>query len=214
MYVFQPDRQLLKDQVKELASYISGRVLDVGAGSVARYQSYFTYDEYIKMDVSSAENVDVVGSADSIPFENSSFDSVVCTQVFEHLSEPFTAAKEIGRVLKSGGYFLMTVPQTNELHEEPHDYYRYTKYGLKHMFESRGFETVFCLQRGGYHTLMMQLRVRYMIDNMELYKHPLLGRVISKIVAVLSKYAIWLDEKGSAANKKHTIGWTILYRKI
>lgn len=110
MYIFQPDRVLLAQQVKKYSHYINGRVLDVGAGDFSRYISFFNHKEYIKMDIKKSENIDVVGRVEDLPFENDSFDSVVCTQVFEHVANPFKAASEIYRVLKKGGHCLITVP--------------------------------------------------------------------------------------------------------
>ena len=131
MYIFQPDRYLLDKQIRKFSHYIKGKVLDVGAGEVNRYGKYFKFDEYIKMDPRHGDKVDLVGSADNIPLDSESIDSIVCTQVFEHLENPQKSAEEIYRVLKKGGHVLLTVPQMNELHEEPYDFFRYTKFGLK-----------------------------------------------------------------------------------
>src|SRR3989344_3390929 len=150
MYIFQPDRYLLEKQIKQASKYVTGRVLDVGAGEFDRYGGVFTCREYIRMDIGAGLNVDVVGSADNIPFADSSFDSVVSTQVFEHLANPLKAAKEVHRVLRAGGMLLITVPQWNELHSEPHDYWRYTKYGFIELFERNGFKVVEYDQRGGF----------------------------------------------------------------
>ncbi len=81
MYIFQPDRILLRRQVKNFSSYIKGKVLDIGAGEYTRYRDLFDCDEYIKMDVKKGENVDIVGDIESIPFGDESVDSIVCTQV-------------------------------------------------------------------------------------------------------------------------------------
>lgn len=126
MFIFQPERVLLRKQIAAYAHYISGCVLDVGGGEFLRYKDLFSYDTYTCMDVYEGIGVDIIGSADSIPFENETFDSIVSTQVFEHLAFPEKAAREICRVVKKGGYVLITVPQWNELHSEPHDYWRYT----------------------------------------------------------------------------------------
>lgn len=214
MYIFQPDRFLLKEHILQVSHYIKGKTLDVGAGEYARYDKLFPNVQCTRMDVNHGESIDVVGSADSIPFNDNFFDSVVCTQVFEHLSDPFKSAGEIFRVLKTGGYAVITVPQVNELHEEPHDYFRYTKFGLKEMFESKGFLVIDCIQRGGYFTMMSQLRTRYLIDKFSLYKRKFLGRIISKALLMHSKFGMWLDSKDdSVANKKNTIGWTVVIQK-
>jgi SAM-dependent methyltransferase len=214
MYIFQPDRYLLKKQISTIAHYVGGRVLDVGAGGNDRYSNLFKYTEYIKMDVSSGENVDVVGSAEAVPFPQDSFDSVVCTQVFEHLARPHVCAKEIYRVLKKNGVAIVSVPQMNELHEEPYDFFRYTKFGLEQMFSDAGFTMVECNQRGGFFSTIAQMKIRYLIDRLHLYKRPIGGRIFNQIARVIGIFSIWLDKMDtSIANKKHTIGWCIVLKK-
>src|SRR4051812_17765087 len=100
MYIFQPDRALLQEQIRKVAHFVRGKTLDIGAGEFNRYGKMFATDSYVKMDVHAGTNVDVVGSIEKIPFENESFDSVVCTQVFEHLPHPVKSADEVFRVLK------------------------------------------------------------------------------------------------------------------
>lgn len=214
MYIFQPDRYLLVADVKAAAPYIQGKVLDVGAGHFDRYSNYFSATQYTKMDVHAGENVDVVGTADHIPFPAESFDSVVCTQVFEHLAFPFESAKEIARVLKPGGHLLVTVPQANELHEEPYDFFRYTPFGLESLFSGAGFSVVLKRQRGGFFAFIAQFVFRYMIDRFSLYKRPLLGGILSKFFSVFGRLALWLDRRDSGkANRKHAIGWCYVFQK-
>jgi SAM-dependent methyltransferase len=214
MYIFQPDRYLLDKQIRKFSHYIKGKVLDVGAGEVDRYGKYFKFNEYIKMDPRHGDKVDLVGSADNIPLNSESIDSIVCTQVFEHLENPQKSAEEIYRVLKKDGYALLTVPQWNELHEEPYDFFRYTKFGLKSMFEKAGFEIVEIDQRGGYYSLIAQMIIRHNIDKYGLYKNIILGKTFAPICKVYGKFAIWLDSMDkSVSNRKHTLGWCIVLKK-
>ena len=214
MYIYQPDRDLQKKQIAAASSYIKGKVLDVGAGEFTRYKHLFEVNEYIRMDVTKTENTDVLGSAEDIPFTQNAFDAVVCTQVFEHLPNPDKAASEIGRVLKSGGYCLVTVPQTNELHEEPNDFYRYTNFGLTALFERHGFRIVLLQERGGFFTLLSQMNIRYLIDRFNLYKRPFWGRIFSRLFWVYSAFAMFLDQiDKSKANRKHTMGWLCVLQK-
>jgi SAM-dependent methyltransferase len=67
---------------------------------------------------------------------------VLCTDVLEHLEEPALAISEACRVLRSGGYAIYTVPLFWHIHEEPRDFYRYTTYGLRYLFEKSGFEII------------------------------------------------------------------------
>lgn len=214
MVIFQPDRYLLNKQVKEVANYVTGQVLDVGAGEFNRYSKYFRYEKYVRMDTRVGNGVDLIGSADSIPFPDSSFDSIVCTQVFEHLEFPEKSAREIYRVLKPGGYLLVTVPQMNELHEEPNDFFRYTRFGLVSLFGRVGFEVVVQNQRGGFFATVAQIKIRYLIDRFSLYKSPLLGKILAPFLSLYGRVSLFADTiDQSVANRKHAIGWCFVFKK-
>ncbi|MGE5500015.1 MAG: class I SAM-dependent methyltransferase [Syntrophothermus sp.] len=77
-----------------------------------------------------------------LPFKSRAFDSAVSFQVMEHLPEPLEFLKENFRVLKPGGYLLITTPFMWGEHEAPYDFYRYTRYGLKYLAEKAGYEVV------------------------------------------------------------------------
>ncbi len=214
MYIYQLDRILLKQQIARFSSYITGDVLDVGGGEKNRYQKLFTYKTYKRLDIYEGDDVDIVASADDIPCPDASFDSVLSTQVLEHVQYPEKVAQEMYRVLKEGGHALITAPQWNELHEEPHDYWRYTKFGLRDLFERNGFSTVVCDQRGGYFSNREQMRMRFLMDKYRLYKRPVLGRLAARIFKVRGFLALWRDRRDtSIANRKHAIGWCFVFKK-
>lgn len=214
MYIFQPDRVLLKKQIKNVAKYVTGKVLDVGAGGYDRYQTFFNCEKYVKMDVNHQDNIDVAGSAEAIPLADNEFDTIICTQVLEHLKHPAKAASEMHRILKTNGHLILTAPQINELHEEPYDFFRYTKYGIIALFEEAGFKIMEYEQRGGFFTTIAQLRIRYFIDKFTLYNKPLVGRAAGKLLHLYAAILMWLDARDdSAANKKHALGWCFVFKK-
>lgn len=215
MYIFQPDRHLLRKQISEVSKFIKGDVLDIGAGNHDRYSSMFKYKkQYVKMDVHSGPNTDIVGRADAIPQSDEKFDSIVCTQVFEHLEFPEKSVFEIYRVLKKGGHVLITAPQMNELHEEPFDFFRYTNFGLISIFKRAGFSLVHEGARGGFYSTLAQMIIRYCIDRFGLYERKMFGKILGKPILVFGKALMWLDSKDkSLANRKHTIGWIFVFKK-
>jgi SAM-dependent methyltransferase len=73
----------------------------------------------------------------------------VCLEVLEHVPDPFQAVREIHRILKEGGILIVSVPHLSRLHDEPHDYYRYTRHGLRYLLEQNGFDIQVLEQRGG-----------------------------------------------------------------
>ncbi len=211
-YIYHLSRALLQPQVKKFDHYMSGRVLDAGCGTYSRY-ALPSAASVVRMDIAVGQNVDVVGSVDAMPVKDGEFDSVFSTQVFEHLEYPEKAAREMCRVLKAGGHHLVTAPQWNELHEEPHDYWRYTCFGLTSLFERNGFSVVAYEQSGGFFTTRAQMGQRYLIDRFQLYTRTW-SRLASIFFRVWGTCAIWLDAHDtSVANRKHAIGWVFVFKK-
>jgi SAM-dependent methyltransferase len=144
--------------VKKYSLYIQGTVLDVGAGK-SPYRSFFkNIDKYIKLDNHNYPGIDIASDiTKKIPLKNDSVDSVVCFQVLEHISEPQKAVNEIHRVLKPKGTCLLTTHMAAPLHGEPYDYFRFTPYGLKKLFEK--FSYVEIKPNGGATLSIIQLIV-------------------------------------------------------
>ena len=125
------------------------RVLDVGCG-LKPYESYFSHCTYIGIDVAesgreaSNKTYDYAFDGVNIPFENGSYDVVLCTEVLEHAINPSALLKEMHRVLKLDGVLFLTVPFIWGLHEVPYDFRRYTIFGIKTELENAKFEV--CMQ--------------------------------------------------------------------
>jgi ubiquinone/menaquinone biosynthesis C-methylase UbiE len=135
-------------EIKKYArKYFKGKLLDIGCGTKSKQHLIGDIvQEYVGLDHADSlhdlSHVDIFGTAYKIPEPDRSYDSVLCTAVLEHLEEPCVALKEASRVIKPGGHAIYTVPLFWHLHEEPRDFYRYTKYGLKYLFEKAGFDIV------------------------------------------------------------------------
>ncbi len=216
MIVTQPDRVILNRQITRFAPFLTGKLLDVGAGRARRYQKVcINVTDYKTLDRDADWKPDVIGSAEHIPLPDNSIESILCTQVLEHVAHPVIAMKEMSRVLRSGGYCLLTVPQTNELHEEPHDYFRYTNYGLQTLFTDAGFSVETMDQRGKYHSMMMQIRIRHLINTWKPYENRFAMLILCPLSILMTKYAMWRDSMTSnPAVALHTIGWCVLAKKI
>ncbi len=155
---FSPDK-LEKDAILaslvETQKYVKGRLLDVGCGEKpyeALFKPFIT--EYIGLD---KKHGDIKGSALDMPIDANIFDTVLSTQVLEHVPDPQQMMHEMYRVLKKGGYAILTVPLFWCLHEEPEDYFRFTKYALKQLAKNSGFKIVYIKERGNWATTMGQL---------------------------------------------------------
>lgn len=138
-------RRALYKSVSKHSGHISGRVLDVGCGSKPYGNIFKNVTEYVGMEFDSPENrkrtgPDVFYDGRHFPFEDSSFDSVISTEVLEHVFNPDEHLQEVLRVLKPGGVMFLTCPFMWMEHQKPHDYGRYSSYGLRHLLERHGFE--------------------------------------------------------------------------
>ncbi len=117
-------------------------VLDAGAGD-APYRCLFDHATYESADFQQVdkEYAETTYTCDlaSIPVEDERYDAILFNQVMEHLPEPASVLNELFRVLKPGGRVIYSGPLFFEEHERPYDYYRYTQFGVRHLFEQAGF---------------------------------------------------------------------------
>ncbi|MFL5817538.1 MAG: class I SAM-dependent methyltransferase [Conexibacter sp.] len=157
------DRKAIFAFMSRAAASLSpgARVLDAGAGD-APYRELFAHCDYRTSDWSSSvhaggRSADVVASLDALPLPDAQLDAVLNTQVLEHVADPQAVLHELARILAPGGELWLTVPLVNELHEEPHDYFRYTPYGLTTLFERAGLEVVSIEPLTGFYTTLAML---------------------------------------------------------
>jgi SAM-dependent methyltransferase len=111
------------------------RTLDIGAQN-GPYAAHFP--NRVALDIQPAAGVHVIGDAQALGFPDDTFEAILCTEVLEHLPEPQRAIDEMWRVLRPGGTLLLTTRFLFPIHDAPHDYFRFTKYGLRHLL--RRFE--------------------------------------------------------------------------
>src|SRR5262245_38225145 len=164
--------EILASYVEESITHAHGLVLDVGCGR-RPYEMMFRDRscQYIGLEQPNSANApseaDLYGDAGCLPIRSSSCDTVVSFQVLEHLPDPQRGVAEMARVLKPGGHLILTAPHIWGLHEEPHDYFRFTKYGLRYLCESSGgLEVVYVKAMAGYWVTAAQ-RLCYYLQNFE-----------------------------------------------
>ncbi|MCM3874278.1 MAG: methyltransferase domain-containing protein [Pyrinomonadaceae bacterium] len=86
----------------------------------------------------------VLPNSYTLPFLDDSFDAVITTKVLlEHISEPAETIREIARVLKPTGEAFVIAPFAMVIHQQPYDFFRYTEYGLQHLFRKAGLDVVY-----------------------------------------------------------------------
>jgi SAM-dependent methyltransferase len=134
----------LRNRLKPLiARHVRGRTLDAGAGGLhARQLLEGHCAAYVSVDLRDRHGeLDLVADVQDLrDIPDATFDTVFCSQVLEHLPAPARAVAEFHRVLRPDGRLLVAAPHLSALHEVPHDYFRYTPWGLRTLLEEAGFE--------------------------------------------------------------------------
>lgn len=203
-YLYRDTKQMVEKYKFE------GAILDIGCG-VKPYKPIFRYTaKYIGIDFkkyskndNNAEKPDLYFESNyektlRLPFSNSSYNHTVAFQVLEHHKQPEKLISEMYRITKNRGYILLTVPFLGGVHEEPHDYQRYTKYGLVELFrkykckvvelKSQGsiFSTISLLLNENICNFANKSRVNYFLS-MAIYPVFLLFEYFSFIMDQLFK---------------------------
>ena len=136
-------RRGLARELRPLLARLGGEVLDVGCGQKP-YREFIPATRYVGLDVDTPATrafgaADVTYDGRTFPFADASFDGVLCSEVFEHVFNPEEFLGEICRVLRPGGVLVLTVPFVWDEHEQPHDFARYSSFGLRALLERNGF---------------------------------------------------------------------------
>jgi SAM-dependent methyltransferase len=135
-------RKGLDRHVAKLSPFLKGRILDVGCG-LEPYKGYFKYTEYMGLEVEGRnKNADFHYDGKTFPFKDGEIDSVLTSQVLEHVFNPDDFISEVYRVLNDNGTLLLTVPFVWDEHEQPFDCCRYTSFGIAHLLEKHGLTII------------------------------------------------------------------------
>jgi SAM-dependent methyltransferase len=211
----------IRSHLEASVGYAKGVFLDVGCGET-QYKKLFLdrVDRYIGIDVPSSyyelSNVDVYATGEALPFRSESFDTVMCTQVLEHVKEPSAILGEINRVLKSGGHLILTAPFSEPKHDEPYDYYRYTDHGLRYLSEKNGLSVVSIKNHHGNLAMIGQHLSSFANDkflaNKETHQpNLLLAPVVIPFCALFQVLFLLLDRIFKL--ETHPVGFTLLAKK-
>lgn len=152
--------QFLMERLELIAS--GARVLNVGSGGEmqAAVEAMAAKNGFTvtNTDVDPDRKPDVVDDITKSSFPDANFDAVVIMEVLEHVVDPMRAASEIHRLLKPGGALILSTPFIFPLHDRPYDFYRFTKYGLAHIF--RDFDDLTVRERNSWAEAILVLLAR------------------------------------------------------
>lgn len=152
----------------EISKHAHGRLADLGCGDVPLYGMYKDrVSEVVCVDWSQSRHrtshIDFECDLNQpLPFEADSFDTLILSDVLEHLCEPDALWRELSRILRPDGRVLCSVPFFYWLHESPHDYYRYTEYALRRFAKNSSLKVFELIPIGGSIEVMTDLLAKHL----------------------------------------------------
>lgn len=193
-------KKITEDNLQiEIKQYAKGSLADVGCGN-SPYKKILKpfITKYTGIDHQETQhdksNIDIFSTAYEIPVSNESFDTILCTAVLEHLENSESAIKEANRMLKKNGIAIYTIPFFWHLHEEPRDFFRYTKYGIKHIFEKNKFDIITIKPLSGFCVTFGQELVYYIWRFRRNNKLNPFYYLIPLLSLLIQTAALWLNK--------------------
>jgi len=158
-----------------------GVVLDAGSKN-SPYKQYIPHTKYLRLDIDNETKPDICCDMHKIEWQADYFDTIIATEVLEHLHGPQTAVNELHRILKQNGICIAAVPFLYPYHAHPKDYYRFTQDSLRHLF--RNFGEVEIIPHGNKVQTIWQLVTAGQAGRILNVLNPLLALLTSKKDAV------------------------------
>ncbi|MBU0633351.1 class I SAM-dependent methyltransferase [bacterium] len=194
--------EMMDRWLEEYSKHYKGTLVDLGCGE-APYKEYFLQyaKKYIGVDWTKTlhnSKADIVSNLnEKIELEDNCADTIISISVMEHLCEPQIFLNESHRILNDGGMMILQVPWQWWIHEAPHDYFRYTPYGLEYMFKKAGFDEIYVQPMSGFFSMWF-LKMNYF--SLRWIKGSALRKALTKALLVpiwygVQKMAPWLDGK-------------------
>lgn len=194
----------------EIPKSVSGTLLDLGCGKAPLYIAYSEYANSVicvdwEATVSTTSHLDHnCDLNEGIPLADDTVDTIILSDVLEHIYEPKSLCKEMQRVLRPGGRLIGNVPFHYWIHAAPHDYHRYTRFALLRYLTDAGFGDIRIQESGGVLDVLTDIFCKL------LPKIPLVGKSISKGLHTSSNWfrstRLW-RRHFSATKEKFPLGY-------
>lgn len=208
---------------RSLSSQLQGRVLDIGCTNQF-LKTYLPQVDYLGLDYYQTAvhwyttRPQIYGDAQQLPFPDNSLDAVLLLDVLEHLPRPEDCWKEIARVLKPGGLFILKVPFLYPIHDAPLDFQRWTQYGLRHLAQKYGFVIRQATPVGRpleTAALLMNIAISKTILNWLGQKHPLVFLSVVAPVLILGINLLgWLFSRFSPEEEMMPHSYRLVLSKV
>jgi SAM-dependent methyltransferase len=208
-------REPLAARLREMSDFNPGATLDVGAGELG-YRELFAArsTSFISVDFDYTLGPTIAGSALALPLRSNSFDTLLSTQTLEHLPDPRRALEEFHRVLRANGRLLLSAPQSWPMHMVPHDYYRYTRFGLEWMLAQSGFSIERIEPCGGAIATVGQYVALGIFHLGATARHSRTRRLWRRRIGPLvNRVTLWLDRRYPILDG-NVLNWVVLARRM
>lgn len=192
---------------KDLKDIFHGRVVDLGAGASPYYdliapnvKSYIAVDHSFALRKYKKHNIEyIAGTINAIPLVSESIDVIFCSQVLCQVQNPQNALREIARILRPGGYAIISVPHISPIHSEPYDLYRFTPDGLGKIAGAAGLKTCDIFIQGHFFSslalcLAMNLVLTPIVDDKPMRLLPWRQVLFAPLICFLNSIAWILDK--------------------
>ena len=204
---------LLLECIQFFKHLMKGKLLDLGCGNKPYSVIYNEVCESsigcdVPFSLHQNAKVEVLCFAEDLDkhFEPETFDCVICTEVLEHTMNDYKVIENVNKILKKDGYLLISTPFTYVLHEAPHDYRRYTIYGLKNILEMHGMEVKSIFSMGaslssGFYIVYYTLTKLFFYSLKKIgFRNPASGKIINSVIN-LPEYLFYMFNINLFRNK-------------
>lgn len=178
-----------------LKLYAKGHLIDLGCGKAPLFMEYKKFvNEITCADWAQSFHKNPYTDVDCnlnepLPFEGETFDTIILSDVLEHIAEPKLLCCEMSRILRKGGHILMNVPFYYRLHEVPHDYFRYTQYAMEYLCKVAGLKVILLEPLGGVPHVLADILMKTFA-----YK-PVIGPALAHVIH--SSYRVFMRLPGA-----------------
>ena len=187
--------------------------MDFGCG-IQPYRKMLSVEEYIGVEIETVNRIKGITYYDghTLPFKDEEFDSIISSEVFEHVSNIEEIVIELKRVLKKGGIMLITVPFAYPRHCWPFDFKRYTSEGLKKLLNDAGFECIEYQTSSNYQECIAQLKNVYWKE--EVNVKTVFGKIVKNLIIVINNLNGFFAGKILPSSDKLYLDNVIVVKKV
>lgn len=200
----------------DLPLHAKGRLLDLGCGKAPLFAAYREYvteivcadwratrhgDEYLDLECDLGKG---------LPFKDQQFDTIILSDVLEHIPEPAHLWREMARVLSVDGKIIMNVPFYYWLHEQPYDYFRYTEFALRRFVERSGLKLIRLDPIGGAPEILADMFAK------NFWHLPIVGRsltIFTQFVALCFIKTRLGSKVSAATSRRFPLGYFLVAEK-